>query len=137
MAASRGKASPQSSPAGEEGYDEPFSDDDLCGYGCHGDGVAPGAISAGCEHGTYKVTETTKRKAVPVSGHPQTVHDRDLHHAVEEASSATDAVVGLVNGHDERILTLETQVRSLQATVETLVEHIAGGTAAEETDPVK
>lgn len=134
MAASRAKTSPQSSPAGE-GYDEPFSDDDLCGYGCHADGVAPGAISAGCEHGTYKVTETTKRKAAPVSEHPQTVHDRDLHHAVEEASTATDALVGQVNAHDTRILALETQVRALQEVIDALVENLAGA-PAEETDPV-
>lgn len=136
MAASRAKTSLQSSPAGN--YDDPFSDEDLCGYGCHADGVVAGASTAGCEHGTYAVTETTKRKAPAAARAVETVHDRSVHFPDEEpAPASTDAlkeILSLANGHDARILKLEGDMRRLEGVVEQLVEHIAS-TGGEQPDP--
>lgn len=128
MAASRAKTSPPSSPAGEV-YDEPFSEDDLCGYGCHAEGVPPGDIhSVGCEHGRYQVTEKTKRKAAPANeARPETVHDRDVHFPTEQPAPAPSAegmklLIDRSNNHDGRILKLEATVQALLAEREAAAE---------------
>lgn len=122
MAAPRAKAaSPQSSPPAGE-FDEPFSDDDLCGYGCHAEGVPPGDIHVvSCEHGSYAVTEKTKRKAAPAAAQrPETVHDRDVHFPGEQPAPAPSSegmqlLLDRSNDHDGRILKLEAQVQQLVA----------------------
>lgn len=141
MAASRAKTSPQSSPAGD--FDAQFSDDDLCGYGCHSEGVPAGDIhTVSCEHGRYEVTAATKRKAAPPSQLPETVHDRSVHFPGEEPPLAPDTesmklLLERSNGHEERLLKLEAESTTLKETVAALVEHIAGGAAAGETDPAE
>ena len=120
----RSKTSRSSSTAGEpdEAFDEPFSDDDLCGNGCFGNGVAPGDVhTVSCEHGKFKVTETTKRQAPRQPQYVPTVHDKSLHHESEQTipadSGAVKHLLDHVNGHDERILKLEAAVERLQGIV--------------------
>jgi hypothetical protein len=135
-AATRARTSRQSSsPAGEatavepDGLEEEGFEDDLCGQGCHVGGVAPGSVSVGCEHGTYQVSEKHWRKpASDVSVRPETVHDRSIHHEpTAKAAALADGValqplVDQVNAHDERIATLELQVRQLATLVQALVD---------------
>lgn len=144
MAASPRRTGPQSSPAGNdepagldeldglEGYDPHHSDDDVCGHGCHSNGVAPGALTVGCEHGTYKVRENTRRKAPAANTRPQTVHDRDLHHPGAEPEPApgfegVKVVAALANAHENRILQLEAEVRQIKVLVAQLLEQAPAG----------
>jgi hypothetical protein len=120
--AQRSRTSRSSSTAGEpvdEGYDEPYSDDDLCGEGCFGAGVPEGDIhTVSCEHGKYKVTEATKRQAAPASPRIETVHDRMLHHESEQTiapdSGAVKLLLDTVNGHSEDLVKLWAAVKELQ-----------------------
>lgn len=122
--AQRSKATRPSSPAGDEPDLEVDGDEeDPCGYGCHRDGVPDGAVSIGCEHGTFEVTPGMRRKVAAVSVPPQTVHDRSVHFPAEEAPASPAAaqmaeLLALVNGYGERLLIVENTVRKL-------VEHVA------------
>jgi hypothetical protein len=102
----------------EQPQDEAF-DEDLCGYGCHAGGVAPGSVSVGCEHGTFEVSQKHWRTTPPATVVPATVHDQSIHHESEQKLSADSGAVrhllDTVNGHNERILQLEAQVRQLIA----------------------
>jgi len=125
MAQAQRRTNRPSSPAGSAVVDdqapEDEFDEDLCGFGCHAGGVAPGSVSVGCEHGTYTVTEKHWRTTPPASQAPETVHDRSVHFESEQTlspdSGAVKHLLGAVNGHDERILKLEAQLRELQGAV--------------------
>jgi len=122
MAPPRGKTSPQSSPAGNTAVlDDDAFDEDLCGFGCHSGGVAPGSVSVGCEHGTYQVTEKHWRTTPPASQTPETVHDRSVHFESEQTlspdSGAVKHLLEAVNGHNDRILRLEARVSELEGII--------------------
>lgn len=141
MAQAQRKTSPQSSRAGSTTVLDPEDDafdDDVCGHGCHAGGVAPGSVSVGCEHGTYQVSEKHWRTTPQASQPPATIHDQQLHHETEQTlspdSGAVKHLLERSNGHDERILRLEAQVRELQGIIVGLTSGPTDASAAGPTE---
>lgn len=115
-----------SSPAGDE---DVLDDMDLCGHGCHADGVPEGANFVGCEHGTYEVTDQMRRKAAAPAQTEPNVHAQQLHHEAKQQQPADTSAIGplleMVNAQNERIAVLE-------ATVRQIIQHLEGPAADED-----
>jgi hypothetical protein len=102
------------SPAAE---DDGLDSMDLCGFGCHSEGVAPGAVSVGCEHGTYAVTDQMRVKASAPDQVEPNVHAQQLHHHAEQRQAPDTSAIGplleQINALSERVTMLEATVRQL------------------------
>ena len=97
------------------------SETDPCGHGCHEDGAPAGAVSVGCEHGTYPVTDGMRVKAAPAAASYTALHDPSIHHTAPPAPEQGNALAdmaALVNALGERVLHLEGTVAKLVAAAE-------------------
>lgn len=114
-------AAPKKTASPTPGDGDVLDSMDLCGYGCHAEGVAPGAVSVGCEHGTFEVTPQMRVKAAAPDQAEPNVHAQQLHHQAEQRQAADTSAIGPLleayNALSERLAVAE-------ATIRQIVEHL-------------